>query len=387
MMRFWLAALLAHGITLAAVTTPPKPAAKRPAAAGAKKPASSAEFDQLAKDATAAREQSRVDDAIELYRKAVKLKPAWNEGWWWLGSLLYDSDRYADARDAFKRVVSLDPKMGPGFAFLGLCEFQTKEYDAAIAHLERARELGLGDNEQLNNVAAYHDAMLLTRYERYEIAGRLLSELARRTDCSPGIVEATGLAVMRRPMLPTELPQDQRELIVKAGRAACLAGNRRGPEAQKIFEELAAEYPKEVNLHYAFGSFLLATDPDAAVSEFKKALELDPKHLPTLVSICFEYLKRGEAQTAVGYAQKAVEYGPKLFVTHASLGRALVDAGELDKGIKELESAVIMAPDSPQTRIALASAYSKAGRKEDAAKQRAEFLKLKKQVNDPGLGQ
>ena len=33
-------------------------------------------------------------------------------------------------------------------------------------------------------------------------------------------------------------------------------------------------------------------------------------------------------------------------------------------------------PDSPQTRIALASAYAKAGRAQEAARERAEFVRL-----------
>jgi hypothetical protein len=40
-----------------------------------------------------------------------------------------------------------------------------------------------------------------------------------------------------------------------------------------------------------------------------------------------------------------------------------------------------LAPASPQVRIALATAYAKAGRKDDAARERQEFLKLRKEVD------
>jgi predicted Zn-dependent protease len=99
------------------------------------------------------------------------------------------------------------------------------------------------------------------------------------------------------------------------------------------------------------------------------------------VSIVFEYLKRSEPENALPYARSAVQYAPQSFATHASLGRALVESGDVEKGIKELEISVQMAPGSPQTRIALASAYAKVGRKEDAARERAEFLKLQKQLD------
>jgi len=49
--------------------------------------------------------------------------------------------------------------------------------------------------------------------------------------------------------------------------------------------------------------------------------------------------------------------------------------------VKELEEARKLAPNSPQVRIALATAYGKVGRKEDAARERQEFLKLRQQVD------
>ena len=49
-----------------------------------------------------------------------------------------------------------------------------------------------------------------------------------------------------------------------------------------------------------------------------------------------------------------------------------------------LELSKQQAPGSPQTRIALASAYAKVGRNEDAAHERAEFLKLKQLSKKPG---
>jgi len=70
-------------------------------------------------------------------------------------------------------------------------------------------------------------------------------------------------------------------------------------------------------------------------------------------------------------------------VAHNALGRALVESGDLDNGIKELELSKQQAPGSPQTRIALASAYARAGRNEDAARERAEFLKLKQLSKKP----
>ena len=62
-------------------------------------------FDRVSKAATEARTQNRIPGAIGLYRQAVKLRPSWAEGWWFLGELLYDQNQYPEARDALRRLI------------------------------------------------------------------------------------------------------------------------------------------------------------------------------------------------------------------------------------------------------------------------------------------
>lgn len=351
-----------------------------------KRPAAAPPFEQIAKQASAAKDQNRLDEAIELYRKGVKLRPSWVEGWWFLGTLLYDQDRYPDARDAFRRFTGLDAKAPAGFALLGLCEYQTKEYEPALAHLNQARRLGLSQADQMNNVALYHTAALLTHFQQYEPAGQILFALVRQGNVTPAVIEAIGLAALRKPLLPGQLPAGDRELVFKTGRAVCSAGQRQVAKAQKEFDDLLQSYPNAPNVHYTYASFLLSSNPDGAIGEFQKELEISPGHLPALVSLAMEYLKRGEPNESRKYAEQAVAVDAKSFASQAALGRVLVDLGEVEKGIEHLEFSVKLAPDSPQTRIALASAYAKVGRKEDAARERTEFLRLKK-LSEPETAQ
>jgi tetratricopeptide (TPR) repeat protein len=348
------------------------------AGADVKRTPPTAAFEQISKQASAAREQNDLDRAIDLYRKAVKLRPSWTEGWWYLGTLLYDQDHYHEARDAFRRLTALDAKTAPGFALLGLCEYQTKEYPQALTHLNQARRLGLSPSDQMHTVTMFHTAALLTHFEQYEPAGQILMTLARQGKATPLIIEATGLAALRKPLLPGEVGEADRDLVLKAGTAVCSAAQRDVAEAQKDFDRLLASYPNSPNVHYTYGSFLLSSNPDAALKEFQKELEISPKHLPVLVSIAMEYLKQGQPQEARKYAERAVEADPKSFAAQSAMGRVLIDLGDVKDGIAHLETSVKLAPDSPQVRIALASAYAKVGRKEDAARERAEFLKLKK---------
>jgi tetratricopeptide (TPR) repeat protein len=342
-------------------------------------------FDRVAKEAAQARQQNRIQDAVGLYRQAVKLHPSWAEGWWFLGELLYDQDKYPEARDALRRMVSLDRKAGPGFALLGLCEYETKEYARALDHINQARRLGLGEDPQARRVVLYHAVLLLTRFQQYESALQVLEKVLRAGEPGPAVIEAAGLAGLRRPILPQDLPPGDKDLVDMAGRAVCAAAGKQPAEAQKYFVELLANYPKAPNVHYLYGAFLVASDEDAGLREFQKELELNPRHAEALVTVALEYEKRGDPDNAISYARRAVEADPQFFAAHGVLGRLQANAGEVEKGIQELETARQQAPDSPQVRFSLAAAYAIAGRKDDAARERAEFVRLK-QLADETMG-
>jgi tetratricopeptide (TPR) repeat protein len=338
-------------------------------------------FDRVSKEAADARAQNRTDQAIALYRQSVKMRPSWAEGWWFLGELLYDQDKYPEARDALRRLVSLDRQTGPGLALLGLCEYETREYGKALDHINEGRRLGLGEDPQVNRVVLYHAVLLFTRFRQYESALQVLTKVLKSGDANPAVVEAAGLAGLRRPILPQDIPAADKDLIDQAGLAVCAMASYRPADAQKYFNDLLARYPKAPNVHYLYGTFLSASNDDRDLAEYQKELDLNPKHSESLATLALAYEQRGDPDKAIPYAQRAVDADPEFFAAHAVLGRLLANAGEVDKGLKELEIARQQSPDSYQVHFSLAAAYALAGRKADAARERAEFTRLK-QLSD-----
>lgn len=387
--------LIAATISLAAtVSTPaqskrtakPKPAAQSTTKAKSETPVeqtlsprAQTEFDKLSKQADEAREAGKLDEAVTLYNNALRLKPTWVEGWWYMGSIFYERDRYVEGREALRNLLSVQSKNGPAWALIGLCEFQLKNYETALADLQNARILGLGGNKALISVARYHAAIIMTRLEEYELGYEVLRDFAREGNQSMSVIEALGINALRMPYLPSEVSPDKRELILLAGRAFYYMGARQVQDTERAFQELVSRYPQTPNVNYAHGVFLLIDTPDAAIEAFKRELKISPTHIPALLQIAFEYLKRNEFETAKPYAEQAVQIAPNLFATHNALGRVLLELGKVDEAIKQLEIGVNLAPDSPEMRFALAKAYARAGRKEDAAKERALFMQLDKQ--------
>jgi tetratricopeptide (TPR) repeat protein len=356
------------------------PAQPPPSAKAAPKPGTgsttTAEFDRVLAAATEARQALRWEEAIELYGKIIKLKPAYVEGYWYQGTAYYSLDNFAKGAEAFRKVVRLAPKNGAAYAFLGLCEFGLKDYDRSLEHLLQSRILGVGDTAELASVARYHAAILMTRIEQYEQALETLGEFAADGDDNPRVIEAIGLATLRMPLLPIEAPPDRREMVLMAGRASYMMATRNTAASEKAFEALALRYPETLNVHYAYGVFLLLEKPDKAIEEFKRELELQPGHPWSLMQIAYEYLKRGDAQTGLTWAQQAVAAAPNAFPARKALGQALLDTGDVDGAIRELLVGIKLAPESPGLHFQLARAYQRAGRGEDATRERDEFTRL-----------
>jgi tetratricopeptide (TPR) repeat protein len=380
----WIAAA---GGGLAQTQAPPaKPPAKPPATspkpADAAKPraAPNPEFDRLVTQAAAARDDGRVDESIALYQKAVRLRPSWAEGYWHLGTAYYELNRYAEARDAFARVVRSEPKHAAASGFKGLCEFQLKNYETALSDLARATELGVSGPEDLVAAITYHTAITMTRLEQYEFALMTLQSFAREGNDSPRVIEALGMALLRIPMIPAELPAQRREMVMLAGRGAYYQAARMPAAAKPAFELLVQRYPDAPNVHYAYGVYLLGEDPDRAIEEFQQELKMSSGHIPSILQIAFEYLKRSDWEAARPWAAKVVELDPHDFAARRAIGQVLLETGDTAGSIEHLETGVKLAPDSPSMRFMLSRAYQKAGRDADAQRERAEFLRLERLV-------
>lgn len=335
-------------------------------------------FESLTTRAAEARANDKLDDAIRLYQQALRQKPNWVEGWWALGTIYYQLDRYSEGRTAFQRLVALESKGGVGWAFLGLCEFQLKDYPNALLHLERGRASGLGDNPEIATVAKYHAAILLNRFEQFELAFVVLTEAAKFRGENPSIMEAFGLTMLRMPLLPSEIPADKREMVMKTGRAAFFGATDKRDVATQEYTELLTAFPTAPNVHYAYGVFLLRDSPEEAMNQFKQELKISPQHIFARLQIAFEAIKRNDPQAGLVYAEESVKLAPNLFAGHNALGRILLELGQTERSIQELEIGVRQAPTSPEMYFALARAYSRAGRKPDADKARAEFMRLDK---------
>ncbi|MEO5823888.1 MAG: tetratricopeptide repeat protein, partial [Vicinamibacteraceae bacterium] len=344
-------------------------------APAAPKPASRS-FADLSAAAAEARDAGRMDAAIGLYRQAIALRGDWNEGRWYLGSALYERERYGECREAFAALIARQPGHAGGVGMKGLCEFELGQHETALRTLLRARSLGIAKTPEIAHVVAYHAGILLTRFGEFEVGYAVLTELAGDNIESPKTNDALGLNLLRMPILPAALSEAKRPMVQLAGRAAFAMGGRRLADAGHLLDELVATYPREPNVHYARGVLRTTEAPDLALEDFVAELAVSPRHVPARLQLVFELVKRGEAAKAKTYAEEAVRLDPQHFAVHLAMGQVWFETGDLPKAIAAFEHGATLAPGSPQAHFLLARAYARAGRSVDAERERGEFRRL-----------
>jgi tetratricopeptide (TPR) repeat protein len=338
--------------------------------------ASKQSFDQLLQAAEKARDENRDEEAIRLYRRALAQQPESEQGLWFLGTLLYEKKQYPEARDVLRQFMTLRPDAGPGWAMLGLSEFQTRDYRRALDHLQHAMAAGMGDREELVQAVFKDVAVLLTRFERYDDSLDLLLKMLDTNAQQPDLIEPAGLAGLRLPFLPAEIPPDHRELVGLAGRAVLALQTRHNEEAESEFRRLVTAYPNEPGVHFLYGAYLMESHPNEAVPELERELEISPTHVLARIRLAEALIAQRKFDRALALAQQAIQLEPKRASAHMMAGEALVAKGQPGDGIKELEIARAANPAVSRTHWDLLRAYTAVGRKEDAEQEKKEIEKL-----------
>ena len=320
-----------------------------------------ASFEELSAQAAAARDTGRTEEAIRDYQDALKLRPNWGEGWWYLGTANYDASHYADAVPAFEHLLKINPNLGPGWGFLGLCEFEVQHYDDAFHHLERAHHLGFAEDPEITVVANYHLALLLNLRGEFENAETLLAGQFAQGDFPEQAKTALGLALLHVPLLPSQVDPSKDALIHAAGEAAALLAKQNFEQGIVALEQMLKDYPGTPYLHYAYGNVL------ASQGKFRAALEQMHEEAQRQLASALPHvrisaieLKLHHPQESLRAAQKAAQLAPNSVAAHEALAQSLQASGRLQESADEKKTAEKLAFDPPQIDSATAQFYARA---------------------------
>jgi len=173
-------------------------------------------------------------------------------------------------------------------------------------------------------------------------------------------------------------PPPQKVSLMKKGTELINAG--KFPDAIKILTEAITATPTNPQLYYYRGFAVEKSgDPDKALEDYKKSLELDPGFLLSLAEAGKIYAKKKDLDNAVIYYKKAYDLGTKDVLSLYNYGVCLFNLGNSDEALKVFEKLVSIDPNYPDTYYQLGIIYMGAN---DNAKAK-EFLE-KFVAMDPG---
>jgi tetratricopeptide (TPR) repeat protein len=343
----------------------------------AKGEGASLSFEELSRQADAANAAGNTNLAMRDYQQALELRGDWQEGWWKLAMVSYAAQHYAEAIAALKRWVARSPEVGTAWAVMGLSEFELKDYDNAVIHLQRGQQLGLSGSPESVQLARYRLGILLNRNKQFENAEGVLMSVAGSGPMAGEVRFALGMSLLRMGTLPDEVENNKRTLVSAVGEIAELLKESRYDEAFPKFEALIQRYPEAAYLQYVYGTALATLSRyDEAELQFQQEISRSPGSELPYLQLASIALKRHRAEAAQDSAQRAVKLAPSSAEGHYLLGRAYLEIGDGKLAVSELERAASMAPESAQIHFNLAKAYSKAGDAEKAGQERAIFSRL-----------
>jgi tetratricopeptide (TPR) repeat protein len=303
-------------------------------------------FQSLVQAANSARDVGNAEEAIRDYGRALAMRPDWTEGWWDLGMAQYQANHYVDAVASLRRVTELAPNVASGWSMRGLAEFETKDYSSGLASLEMAQKLGGIDDPEIARVSAYHLGLLLIRNGQFEPATKLLHSVFGES--APAQVKtALGLALLRVPLLPSEVDPSQDALVQAAGDAAASSDNL------QMLAALIQQYPHARWLHYAYGLALAAAgQTQEALDEQKLESGISSASALPWIEISGLELRLKQAQEALSAAKHAVALDGTSSAAHDALAKALTAVGKAQQAELETREAARLlnraAPPDPQ---------------------------------------
>lgn len=132
-------------------------------------------------------------------------------------------------------------------------------------------------------------------------------------------------------------------------------------ELRKSLEKYAEEY-------YQMGNECItqAHDAKAALANYNKALEMNPKHVDALVRKGITLYDERQSDEALECLNKVVKLSPKSFKAVYNRGRVHLDMNDIDSAAADFDKAVSLKPNHAKAHELFGEALSRQGKEEEA---------------------
>ncbi len=254
-----------------------------------------------------------LEQAEQLFRKAIQLNPGDAAAYRGLGSLLTRIDRVEDARTQWEQAVKLDPKDPATHLGLGIIHLNSGDYDNAKREFTTAIRLD-------ETCAAAHEGLGVIYYvhDEYDAAREQFETAIRHDNRLPDAHFRLGTIHMMNGDLDAaktcfdhvvRLKYDA-EAYLLLGRIHAQQGDM--PDAVKAFDIVRQNDPKDPRPPFLLGRLYAVDDTTVpqAIDLLQTAVELDPKNTEAWIELGNARLKTSDKAGALSAFRRALELEP-----------------------------------------------------------------------------
>jgi putative PEP-CTERM system TPR-repeat lipoprotein len=333
--------------------------------------------------------------------------------------LIASAKSYLEKKDSKAAIIQLktllqkNPKSGEARFLLGDALLKSGDAAAAAVELEKARDLGHGDDEVLPELAR---ALMATGQAKKvtELYGRVtLKDPKAASDLKATVAAAYGAQGQierSEAVVETALQLDPKNGTARLLQARLTAGRGDFDKALMLIDALLGDEPRRREAWHLKGEVLWVGkgDPDGAVKAFRETLASDPRYMPAHSSLIAVLLGKRDIdgfRTQVAELKKALPGNPetRFYETQIAFidkdytraregaqqllkvapenvrvlqlaGAIEMQSGSLVLAESHLSKALGLAPNSGLARRALAEVYVRAGQPAKAVQTLQPFL-------------
>ena len=145
-------------------------------------------------------------------------------------------------------------------------------------------------------------------------------------------------------------------------------------QAIKEYEKAVQLRPDLASLHYVLGdAYWKRSHPNEAVVEFRRAIELDPQHYMAHHKLAMVLLEQNNPAEALKEFRAALNEQPGLVNSYLGLGKSLYQQGEYAAAVPILQRYVGLAPEDPTPHYLLSQIFRRLNNPVGAEEQLALF--------------
>ena len=273
-----------------------------PALAAWGRPAES--FEDLMNKAREAQLAGKADEAADLYRAALRMRPHWGPAKYGLGQIATIQKNYQEAIELLSQALRDDPSLVGAYLFRGIALFNLQKPDQALPSLERFYRLRPNDPEvrfflagtynalgNYSKAAEYYAAQLEVTPDRMELwyfLGQCLLNMARQMKAN--LVDEPG-GSYRLSLLDAQAEAQKGDVAV----------------AERSFREAIKTDPSNAEGYINLGNLFLGLGKHAEAQEqFQEALQRAPQNCRALEGLGDVRLAMGDIPASIAeYAKVA----------------------------------------------------------------------------------